>query len=173
MSNESTGRAKKSLAAMILAALSVMGLGGAALAQSDATPTPAPAVTQTEEKVDDEATEAAEDPAAEAAEEANEGPDDETQDPMLNGSIQAPAETDGPSEADEAKALEGLAIITPEQAEAAATAEVPGTVLEVELDNENGSVVYSVEIDNGSGGHIDVKVDAGNGTVLHQDADND
>jgi uncharacterized membrane protein YkoI len=33
----------------------------------------------------------------------------------------------------------------------------------VELDNENGVVVYSVELDNG----LDVKVDAGNGNILH------
>jgi uncharacterized membrane protein YkoI len=92
---------------------------------------------------------------------------------MLSGSIQALAETGGLSEAGRARALEGLATITPEQAEAAATAEVPGTVLQVELDNENGSAVYSIEIDDGKGGHIDVKVDAGSGTVLHQDIDND
>lgn len=180
MSNEHTGRAKKSLAAMVLAALSVMGLGGAALAQSNSTP--APAVAQTQDKAtateateapENEAAEAAEDSAAEEADGANEGTDDETEDPMLNSSMQAPAESDGQSEADEATALESLATITPQQARAAATAEVPGTVLEVELDNENGSVVYSVEIDNATGGHIDVKVDAGNGTVLHQDVDND
>jgi hypothetical protein len=62
MSNERTGRTRKGLAAMILAALAVMGLGGAALAQSDSTP--APAVTDTQDQATD--AEAAEAPAAEA-----------------------------------------------------------------------------------------------------------
>lgn len=40
-----------------------------------------------------------------------------------------------------------------------------GTVNKVELDNENGNVIYSVEITN-SKETFDVKVDAGNGKVL-------
>ncbi len=98
--------------------------------------------------------------------------DDSVQDPSYTASIMA-NETDGQSEADEATALAGLAVIGPDQAQAAAQALVTGDVIKVELDNENGAVVYSVEIDNGTGGHIDVKVDAGNGNVLHQDSGND
>lgn len=45
---------------------------------------------------------------------------------------------------------------------------VPGTAGEVELENENGSVVYSVEI-TANGITADVMVDAGNGKVLAQD----
>ncbi len=94
----------------------------------------------------------------------------EEQEPSYAASITAPQD-EGLSEADEAIALEGLASITPDQARDAALAVVPGTVDKVELDNENGAVVYSVEITDASGSHIDVKVDAGNGTVVHQDAD--
>ena len=67
------------------------------------------------------------------------------------------------SEADEAAALQSKATISAADAEAAALAANPGTsVVQTELDDENGSVVYSVELDNGS----DVKVDASNGTIL-------
>lgn len=45
----------------------------------------------------------------------------------------------------------------------------PGQVIKVSLDNENGNVVYSVEIRT-STGIVDVKVDAGNGTVLALDS---
>ena len=65
----------------------------------------------------------------------------------------------------------GKATITVTQAEAAALAANPGTtVVKVELDNENGALVYSVELSNG----LDVKVDAGNGEILHtEQAGND
>jgi uncharacterized membrane protein YkoI len=73
---------------------------------------------------------------------------------------------EGTSEADEAAALTDLATITPEQAKAAALQANPGTtVVKVELDNENGALVYSVELSNG----MDVKVDAGNAAVLYTD----
>ena len=97
---------------------------------------------------------------------------DETQDPSYVSSITAP-EDENLTEEEEAAALKDLAVITPEEATAAALAAVPGTVDKVELDNENGAIVYSVEITDASGKQIDVKVDAGNGTVVHQDADED
>jgi len=98
--------------------------------------------------------------------------DDDVQDPAYESSVTAP-ESEGQSEADEAAALEGLATITPDQARDAALAVVPGTAGDVELDNENGNVVYSVEITDANGKVIDVKVDPGNATVLHQDAGDD
>ena len=65
--------------------------------------------------------------------------------------------------ADEAAALQSQATISAADAEAAALAANPGaSVVQTELDDENGSVVYSVELDNGS----DVNVDATNGTIL-------
>jgi uncharacterized membrane protein YkoI len=80
------------------------------------------------------------------------------------------AQYEGVSEADESAALAGLATITPEQAKAAALQANPGaTVVKVELDNENGALVYSVELSDGA----DVKVDAGNATVLYTDSGGD
>ena len=84
---------------------------------------------------------------------------------LLVGSIAIPTFAQGStSEADEAAALAGMASVTPEQAKAAALKAHPDTtVVEVELENENGAVVYEVELSNG----MDVIVDAGNGMVLY------
>ncbi len=90
-------------------------------------------------------------------------------DQQLSGSVSAP-ETKGGNEPTEAAALQAAAKITPEQAKQAALAARPGTVNKVELDNENGSVVYSVEI-TANGAMTDVKVDAGNAKVLAQQSD--
>lgn len=95
----------------------------------------------------------------------------EAQEPVYTASIQAPVEDESLSEADEATQLEQLATISAQDAAAAAAAAVPGDVGKVELDNENGAVVYSVEITDTGGGETDVKVDAGDGTVLDQQAD--
>ena len=57
--------------------------------------------------------------------------------------------------------------ITAQQAQTAALAANPGTTaLAVGLDDENGCLVYGVELSNGA----DVKVDAGTGQVVHTDA---
>ena len=100
--------------------------------------------------------------------EAPGAPDDGVQEPLYASSIAVDqAQTDGMSEADEAAALQGKATISAADAEAAALAANPGaTVVKTELDNENGALVYSVELDNGS----DVKVDAGNGAILFTDS---
>jgi uncharacterized membrane protein YkoI len=105
-------------------------------------------------------------PQDEADDAAGENADD-AQEPALNGSIAVPqGQDEGLSEADEAAALAPLAKITADEASAAAQAEVPGDVQKVELENENGSLVYSVDI-----GGQDVKVDAGTGAVLHIESD--
>jgi uncharacterized membrane protein YkoI len=70
-------------------------------------------------------------------------------------------ETDG----DDAAQYQSLAKITKEQAIRAASAKVAGKVADAELENEDGNLVYGVEIENGKG-TFDVKVDAGNGAVL-------
>jgi uncharacterized membrane protein YkoI len=73
-------------------------------------------------------------------------------------------EYEGLNEADEAAALQGMATISTDEAKAAAEAANPGaSVVRVELDNENGAPVYSVEMSNG----LEAKVDAGNGQVVH------
>ncbi len=99
--------------------------------------------------------------------------DADVQEPSYNGSVQAPVEDETLSEAEEATQLEGLATITPEEAANAANAAVAGEVTGIELDDENGSVVYSVGILDITGAQIEVVVDAGDGTVLDQQADDE
>lgn len=123
-------------------------------------------------------------------------PAQQKQDPPYRSSIQAPVGADDDSdsdseteEADEAEEQEqeendrgeaaesaqllALAKISSEQARAAALARVPGTVLDSELDNENGNVVYSVEVRKADRSVVDIKVDAGTGQVLHIETDED
>ncbi|WP_297501640.1 PepSY domain-containing protein [Thermococcus sp.] len=94
------------------------------------------------------------------------------QPPSYTGSIKI-AQNSNLSESQEAKALQKLAKITPKQAESAALAKVNGTAIKVGLDNENGYLVYSVEVKTAKGLTKDVKVDAGNGKVLHIDSGSD
>jgi uncharacterized membrane protein YkoI len=94
------------------------------------------------------------------------------QQPQYTGSIAVDeSQFDGLSEADEAAALESLATISSAEAEAAALAANPGTtIVKTELNVENGFLVYSVELSNGT----EVKVDAGNGEILYtEQADSD
>ena len=79
-------------------------------------------------------------------------------------------EAEDKAEGAESERLKNLARITPEQASAAALAQVPGTVKKVELENEGGNVIYGVEIKTANG-ESDVKVDAGDGRVLHIEKD--
>jgi uncharacterized membrane protein YkoI len=73
-------------------------------------------------------------------------------------------------ESGEAAMLASQAKIDATQAASAALGQVPGSVLKIALDNENGNLVYSVEIKTTSNEVKDVKVDAGNGKVLAMDA---
>ena len=60
--------------------------------------------------------------------------------------------------------------ITPDEAKAAAEAANPGAkALNVDLENENGTILYEVELDNG----LEVMVDTANGNVLGNDQEND
>lgn len=77
---------------------------------------------------------------------------------------------DTAAEAAESASLSGLAKVSPEAATAAALKAVPGTAGAVQLENENGYVVYGVEITAADGSVVDVKIDAGDGSVLAQDA---
>jgi uncharacterized membrane protein YkoI len=70
------------------------------------------------------------------------------------------------AEADEGSGLQGLAKITPDEAKAAALAAVPGSATKVELENEDGRVVYKVEVAGADGRQTDLEIDAGNGAVL-------
>lgn len=79
-------------------------------------------------------------------------------------------EATSPKEQAEAAQYQKLARITADQARTAALASVPGTAQSVELENEDGNLVYGVSIKTASG-ERDVKVDAGNGKVLHVEQD--
>ena len=63
-------------------------------------------------------------------------------------------------------AYPGLATITLEQAKDVALANVQGEVLKIELEDENGFLVYGVEIVGSDKMVTDVKIDAGNGEIL-------
>lgn len=109
----------------------------------------------------------AEPPEAEASSATDSGP----QEPSYASSLTVDqASTQDMSEADEASALQGKAAISAAEAEASVLNANPGTtVVKTELDNENGALVYSVELSNGA----DVKVDAGNGNILYIDSGGD
>ena len=85
-------------------------------------------------------------------------------------------ERDAPDTGEEAESADGqetaaagTAAITADLAKANAEASLnAGTATTVELDDENGKLVYSVEI-----GSTDVKVDAMTGTVLGVESDQD
>jgi uncharacterized membrane protein YkoI len=68
-------------------------------------------------------------------------------------------------DAAEAARLQKLATVTPEEAKAAALVAEPGKAGKVELESENGNVVYDVEVTT-STGTVDLKIDAGNAKVL-------
>lgn len=93
----------------------------------------------------------------------------EEQEPSLNGSVAA-TEVKGETEQQEAARLASDATVSQSQAEAAALQAVPGTVTASELGNENGSLIWEVDVQKADGSAVEVKVDAGNGTVLAQQA---
>jgi len=69
---------------------------------------------------------------------------------------------------DNGAVLQGQAAITQEEAEAIALAQYPGTkVVSTELENEGGTLLYSVELDNGA----EVELDANTGAVLPAEAE--
>jgi Peptidase propeptide and YPEB domain len=74
---------------------------------------------------------------------------------------------DGAKEQQEAQKLQSLAKVTPQQAQQAAEAAQGGQASSVKLENEDGNLVYAVEI-----GQKELKVDAGNGRVLYTEARN-
>lgn len=65
----------------------------------------------------------------------------------------------------------GLAKLTFDQAVQKALGAVQGQVLKTELENENGFLVYGVEVVTAEKAIVDVKVDAGSGKVLAMDRD--
>jgi uncharacterized membrane protein YkoI len=87
-------------------------------------------------------------------------------DDSYKGSVSAP-DRGGASLRDSAK-------IDRPAAEEVALGAVPGEVHEIELEtSDNGYVVYDVEVAGEDGNNHEVKVDAGNGEVLHQDLEDE
>lgn len=114
--------------------------------------------------------------------ETKDGPDqsdkgDKGETPDVKGSIKAPetkddakgAETAASQQAEDA-ALAKLATVDKAAATSAATGAVPGTAGPATLQDEDGSVVYKVEVTKADKSVVEVTVDAGNASVLGQDA---
>ncbi|ACL26337.1 PepSY domain-containing protein [Chloroflexus aggregans] len=98
---------------------------------------------------------------------AQEGPEtpDAQEGPETPDAQEGP-ETPDADESAEAAALASKVAISEQQAVATALAANPGaTMVKVSLDDENGVIVYSVELDNGT----DVKVDAITGQITSVD----
>lgn len=70
-------------------------------------------------------------------------------------------------------ALVEQAAVGQADAEAAARAEVPGTVRNAHLEDEDGRVVWDVEIDGDDGSRHEVQVDAETGDIAEHDIDDD
>jgi uncharacterized membrane protein YkoI len=83
----------------------------------------------------------------------------------IHGTIQLPNE--GNQEAVQAS----LAKLTVQQAINAAVSRQSGTVLRVELQNEDGFLVYNVELASADKKVHEIKVDAGDGSILRIDVD--
>jgi len=82
---------------------------------------------------------------------------------ITGGSIKVQNQTEG--------AFPGLAKITMDQADSFALASVPGQILKTGLEDENGFLVYGVEVVTADKTIMEVKVDAGSGKVLAAERD--
>ena len=158
---------KKNAGIVAAAVTGVLLVGGGALAFAD-TPTPTPGST----------TSVSASPGTEGTDTENEGTGTETEgtergETAFVGTIKAPAEAaneveaaDGsPEEVAQDKAendaLAALATVSEQDASKAATDLVPGTVSSIELDDEDGYVVWEVDITQADGTEVEVMVDAG------------
>lgn len=99
----------------------------------------------------------------------------ESPEPTYQSSVTLTEKPGAPEQSDAAEAaqLQSLAKITEAEAHKAATSAVAGEVIESELDDEDGNVVYEVEVKAADGKVTEVIIDAGNGKVLHQEVDHD
>ncbi|WP_066073778.1 PepSY domain-containing protein [Neobacillus soli] len=77
------------------------------------------------------------------------------------------------SDKQEQQKLEKEATITKEEAISAALKEVAGKATKTELEDEDGAVVYGIEVTDNQGKKQDVKVDAKTGKVLKVEADDE
>ena len=63
--------------------------------------------------------------------------------------------------------------LTSSEAAAIATTALPGKVIETKLDNENGYLIWEVEIIDANGHETELKIDAGNGRLLAAEREDD
>jgi len=77
---------------------------------------------------------------------------------VQNGTIRVEKKTD--------KDFFDQAKLSIEQSMVKALSEVQGTILKAELDNENGFLIYSIEVMKVDKNIMDVKIDAGSGEIL-------
>lgn len=95
---------------------------------------------------------------------------------IVTASVAQEASTDsiqGTIKVTEGDDFESLAQISLEEAQAVALREVPaGAITESELDDEDGYLVYEIELLQ-DGQEFEVLVDAGNGAVLEVERDDD
>lgn len=153
----------------LVAALGALLIGGVsiAMASSHGTPTDPPAVNAEEPAGGSDTDTLQEGDQTGADTDADEaGPDEQEPNYAGTATIAVDESTMPEDEAAEASALASLATVSQVDAEAAALAAVSGEIVRGELDNENGFVVWSVEIRDASGGTHDVAIDAGSGAVL-------
>lgn len=153
------------LAVVLAAGLSALGGNRASAHQA----VPAAAVAQAQPQPPTATEEPTGGPDTDAVEQQD-GPQDTADGPEASEAADtgsAAHEADGSAnEADEAAALASKATISEQQARDAALAANPGaSVTKVSLDDENGTVVYSVELSSGA----DVKVDAQSGKIVSTD----
>jgi uncharacterized membrane protein YkoI len=162
-----TGKVKLMMAALLALAAAGAGVALTAMPQGEGHKREAKVQYRSSVQVPDDPNEREEKDEAEEGEE-NEGA--EANEANEREDREDGEETEDRAEGAESERLKSLARITPEQARDAALAQVPGTIKKVELENEDGNVVYGVEVKTKSG-ERDVKVDAGDGRVLHVEKD--
>ena len=111
-------------------------------------------------------------------------PAGDTKDPGVSSSVTVPDQAenqdgsgadsnDSAADPNESAALAAAAKITEQQARDTAGAAAGGTATKASLDNENGSVAWSVEVTRADKTTVDVKIDASTGAVLSQDSFNE
>lgn len=166
----------------LVAALGALLIGGVsiAMASSHGAPASPPAVNAEEpagapdtDTLEEGDQTGADTEAAEGSEADETGPDEQEPSYAGTATIAVDESTLPEDEAAEAAALASLATVTQADAEAAALAAVSGEVVQAELDNENGFVVWSIEVRGAAGTIHDVKIDAGNAAVLGTEAGED
>ncbi len=167
MRNKLTGKVKLMLVALLAVVTAGGGVALTAFAQGEGRKQEEQVKYRSSVQVQDDKNEREEANEAEEAEgkEENESAEADERETGEDGE-----EAEDRAEGAESERLQSLARITPEQARAAALQQVPGTVKKVELENEDGNVVYGVEVVTAQG-ERDVKVDAGDGRVLHVEQD--